>query len=460
MDEALNENASGSESDASSVASNLHDDEIIPWFFSREEIERNSPSRRDGIDLKTETRLRDSYCTFLEILGERLKVPQVTIATAIFFCHRFFLRQSHAKNDRQTIATVCMLLAGKVEETPVTLEDVIIASYERIHKKDLAGAQRKEVYDQQKELVLIGEELVLSTLNFDLCISHPYKPLVEAIKKYMVEDAKTQLAQFAWNFVNDCLRTTLCLQYQPHHIAAGAILLAAELPTVDLQSYREVLCQEFDITPCQLEDIRGQILELYERIPTSQESKVESSGGVAVVHQPISRDMASTEKCPSSDIEGGSSQVNLSQSDDHSVHDGSRSEGIGEVNSESEAQKNLQDHSVGNIMVEKSDDVGVVQLKKDLQLHQEEVESKQEKDKKSFEKDITKIDLMDEKDLTESEVEDEINKTMQTGRQIFMKVEDPDDNMTVEHSEIRNANNSGVDDELVADTCLINDSDL
>ncbi|KAG7616613.1 Cyclin-like superfamily [Arabidopsis thaliana x Arabidopsis arenosa] len=443
MDEALPENASGSESDASSVASNLHDDEIIPWFFSREEIERNSPSRRDGIDLKTETRLRNSYCTFLEKLGERLKLPQVTIATAIVFCHRFFLRRSHAKNDRRTIATVCMLLAGKVEETPVTLEDVIIASYERIHKKDLAGAQRKEVYDQQKKLVLIGEELVLSTLNFDLCISHPYKPLVEAIKKYMVEDAKTQLAQFAWNFVNDCLRTTLCLQYQPHHIAAGAILLAAELPTVDLQSYREVLCQEFDITACQLE-----------------ESKVESSGGVAVVHQPISRDMASTEKCPSSDIEGGSSQVNLSQSEDHSVHDGSRSEGIGEENSESEAEKNLQDHSVGNIMVEKSDDVGVVQLEKDLQLHQEEVEAKQEKDKKSFEKDITKIDLMDEKDLTESEVEDEINKTMQTGRQSFMKVEDPDDNMNVEHSEIRNANNSGVDDELVADACLINDSDL
>lgn len=27
--------------------------------------------------------------------------PQVTIATAIIFCHRFFLRQSHAKNDRR-----------------------------------------------------------------------------------------------------------------------------------------------------------------------------------------------------------------------------------------------------------------------------------------------------------------------------------------------------------------------
>uniref|UniRef100_A0A0D9XP90 Cyclin N-terminal domain-containing protein n=1 Tax=Leersia perrieri TaxID=77586 RepID=A0A0D9XP90_9ORYZ len=58
----------------------------------------------------------------------RLKVPQVTIATAIAFCHRFFLRQSHAKNDRRTIATVCMFLAGKVEETPRPLKDVILIS--------------------------------------------------------------------------------------------------------------------------------------------------------------------------------------------------------------------------------------------------------------------------------------------------------------------------------------------
>ncbi|CAL9226079.1 unnamed protein product [Arabidopsis halleri] len=430
--EALPGNASGNESDVSSVASNLHDDEIIPWFFSREDIEKNSPSRRDGIDLNKETRLRHSYCTFLENLGKRLKVPQVTIATAIVFCHRFFVRQSHAKNDSRTIATVCMLLAGKVEETPVALSDVIIASYERMHKKDLAGAQRKEVYEQQKELVLITEELVLSTLNFDLFIHHPYKPLVEAIKKYMVEDAKTRLAQFAWNFVNDCLRTTLCLQYKPNHIAAGALLLAAEMLAVDLQSYGEVLRQEFDITPCQLEDIRGQILELYERkhIPTSQESIVESSGGVAVVHQPISRDMASTEKCASSDTEGGSSQVNLSQSDDHSVHDGSRPEGIGEENSDSEAEKNRDDHSVGTIMVETSDGVGVIQLEKDLQLHQKEVEAKQEKEKKSFDKDTTKKDLMDEKDLTEREVKDEElrdedNKTTQTRRQSFMKVRRP-----------------------------------
>ena len=44
------------------------------WYLSRKEIEENSPSRQDGIDLKKETYLRKSYCTFLQDLGMRLKV--------------------------------------------------------------------------------------------------------------------------------------------------------------------------------------------------------------------------------------------------------------------------------------------------------------------------------------------------------------------------------------------------
>lgn len=59
----------------------------------------------------------------------------------------------------------------------------------------------QEVYEQQKELILLGERVVLATLGFDLNVHHPYKPLVEAIKKFKV--AQNALAQVAWNFVND-----------------------------------------------------------------------------------------------------------------------------------------------------------------------------------------------------------------------------------------------------------------
>ncbi|KAG8387356.1 hypothetical protein BUALT_Bualt02G0012900 [Buddleja alternifolia] len=252
------------------------------WYFSRKEIEENSPSRRDGIDLKKETYLRKSYCTFLQDLGMRLKVPQVTIATAIIFCHRFFLRQSHAKNDRRTIATVCMFLAGKVEETPRPLKDVIIVSYEIIHKKDTATAQRikqKEVYEQQKEIILLAERVVLATLGFDFNVNHPYKPLVEAIKKFQV--AQQTLAQVAWNFVNDGLRTSICLQFKPHHIAAGATFLAAKFLKVKLPTEPDnIWWQEFDVNPRQLEDVSNQMLELYEQNkPPPQANEAEGSSG-------------------------------------------------------------------------------------------------------------------------------------------------------------------------------------
>lgn len=47
---------------------------IRKWYFSREEIEDLSPSRKDGISLEKESELRKLYCSFLQELGMKLKV--------------------------------------------------------------------------------------------------------------------------------------------------------------------------------------------------------------------------------------------------------------------------------------------------------------------------------------------------------------------------------------------------
>lgn len=52
--------------------SQLDDDEVV--FMSRDEIERLSPSRKDGIGLLRENQLRYSYCDFLQNLGLRLEL--------------------------------------------------------------------------------------------------------------------------------------------------------------------------------------------------------------------------------------------------------------------------------------------------------------------------------------------------------------------------------------------------
>ncbi len=59
----------------------------------------------------------------------------------------------------------------------------------------------QNVYEVKREKVLLGERLVLTTLDFDINIQHSYKPLVVAIKKFQV--ATNTLAQIIWNFVND-----------------------------------------------------------------------------------------------------------------------------------------------------------------------------------------------------------------------------------------------------------------
>ncbi|CAH8391738.1 unnamed protein product [Eruca vesicaria subsp. sativa] len=318
------------------------------WYYSREEIENNSPSRRDGIDLKEETRLRKSYCSFLKDLGTKLERNQETKTTAMVFCHRFFLRQSHAKNNRWTIAIVCLFLSAKVESTPVDLKTLIIASNEILHKKVIAAEHRQEVYEQHKELVLNGEKLVLSTLNFDFSVDLPYEPLIKAMQKYMLDEAtQGEFPKIAWKFVHDSFWTTLCLQYQPRHVAAGAFFLAAKHIKMDVQSNEESWCQYFDITPLQLNDIRGQMGELYHRakkpVPTSTGTIGETSNTGNVVQQ-----LVPTE---SSEIEGGSSSVN-----DGSVQDTSRPEGVEEDRPDREAGDNQEDSCVRDPAAETSDD--------------------------------------------------------------------------------------------------------
>jgi cyclin T len=44
------------------------------WYLSKEEIERGSPSRRDGVGTAKEAQLRATYCSFIREVGLRLQL--------------------------------------------------------------------------------------------------------------------------------------------------------------------------------------------------------------------------------------------------------------------------------------------------------------------------------------------------------------------------------------------------
>ncbi|XP_066321156.1 cyclin-T1-1-like isoform X2 [Miscanthus floridulus] len=236
------------------------------WYVSREEIERGSPSRRDGVSAAKEAKLRATYCSFIRDVCIRLQLPQITIATAIMLCHRFYLRQSHAKNEWQTVATVCVFLASKMEDTPCLLKHVVIVAYETMYQKNPDAAKRihqEEVLAKQKALILVGETLLLSTIRFDFNIQHPYEPLKFALKKLGI--VQKELRQSAMSLINDTLPTTLVVQFKPHYIAAGSLCLAAKFHNVDLSQNEIIWWHVFDVALDPLKVVVQQMFQLFKK---------------------------------------------------------------------------------------------------------------------------------------------------------------------------------------------------
>ncbi|KAJ6313005.1 hypothetical protein OIU77_014514 [Salix suchowensis] len=70
------------------------------------------------------------------------------------------------------------------------------------------------------------------------------------------------IARFIKAIILFCrLRSSLWLQFKPHHIAAGAAYLAAKFLNFDLAFYQNIW-QEFETTPAILQDVSQQLMEL------------------------------------------------------------------------------------------------------------------------------------------------------------------------------------------------------
>jgi cyclin T len=179
------------------------------WFFSKEQLEQ-SPSRADGVTKEQEDQLRGRTCAFVNEVGKRLKLPQLTIATAIVYFHRFFARHSFKKKDRVIIATACIFLSAKVEESPRKLCHLIIQSHQVLTaSRKIQGEPMREgtkEYSDLREKILAAERNLLITIGFDFTVDHSYKHVLKYRKEITGSpDILKRLGQVAWNFVNDRL---------------------------------------------------------------------------------------------------------------------------------------------------------------------------------------------------------------------------------------------------------------
>lgn len=113
----------------------------------------------------------------------------------------------------QDMATACIFLAGKVEETCTKLDDTLKVSLHIQHRnavrKDpnvpppVLDPSAAEFKDKRKKIE-IREHILLHSLSFHVVIEHPYKFMLNHVQNMNVDQKeKKEIAQVAWNFLND-----------------------------------------------------------------------------------------------------------------------------------------------------------------------------------------------------------------------------------------------------------------
>ncbi|KAI5818797.1 cyclin-like protein [Pyronema omphalodes] len=203
------------------------------WLFTEEEL-RHTPSVEDGIPPELEREQRSKGCNFITQLGIQLKLPQITLATASTYLHRFYMQNSLKQHHYYETAAVCLFLATKVDENGRKFANIVEACVRSAQKNLTLVVNREDrEYWRWKDSILNKEEWLLESLCFDLMIDLPYNHLLGYLKKvgklYSPEKPlPKELARAAWTFINDSTLTMLCMIYPSRIIGAAALYCAAK----------------------------------------------------------------------------------------------------------------------------------------------------------------------------------------------------------------------------------------
>lgn len=118
-------------------------------------------------------------------------------------------------------------------------------------------------YYNLKQTLILDEQYLLRTIDFDIVVEHPHKYLLNFAKAI---DAKGNLVQTSVSLLNDSIvYSNLCLSHQPADIAAACLQLGACIlgSNVSLPNWESILgWTALGIDPERLELIANMLLDM------------------------------------------------------------------------------------------------------------------------------------------------------------------------------------------------------
>ncbi|KAI8068597.1 cyclin-like protein [Gongronella butleri] len=227
------------------------------WHFSKEEL-LDTPSIADGLTFEQEQMDRTKGCLYMLAVATRLNLPQLVIASATTFFHRFYMRQSMRRFHIYDMGATCLYVATKVEENTRRMRDFINACAQKASKNDkLTLDEGSKEFTKWKDTMLYNEIVLLEALCFDLAIEHPHSYLMELVPRLQLANS---FVRRIWSLLYQCYGSPLCALESPRVVAGAAILLASHLYTEQLPDH---WWDRVDLDGPTIHDLSADILTYY-----------------------------------------------------------------------------------------------------------------------------------------------------------------------------------------------------
>jgi cyclin T len=194
-----------------------------------------------------EDRVHAASTRFILDCATELNLPQITGLVAATFARRFFMLESITDHSPALVASACLFLACKVQETHKRLREFVSATVKVRTSCSARGIEGEDIHDDsplfegEKLAMLAKEADVLRILNFEMAVGQPHKHLLVLNKLFLnayqretkdvvaarLRVKSKEAGQYAWNLINDSIGSYLHVRYDAREIATTAIFLAA-----------------------------------------------------------------------------------------------------------------------------------------------------------------------------------------------------------------------------------------
>ncbi|KAI1293634.1 Cyclin-K [Halotydeus destructor] len=187
--------------------------------------------------------------------GVKLDVRSETVASASLYFHKFYKQKSHKEFDGMLMAATCLYLAGKVEEEPLRMKDVMNVFHNSLNPKQ-GPLELVDSYRSLRDSIVQCELLLLRALKFHVNNDLPHRYLSQYVKSLSdwmqgSDQEKTIMERTCWSILSDFYSNKQCIEYGPQEVAIAVISLALQSLQIQvpcnhnsLLTWNEVLCKD------------------------------------------------------------------------------------------------------------------------------------------------------------------------------------------------------------------------